>query len=93
MGGWVGGAGTEIITELDVQVQAIAGIFQEVHTGRTPVKCPSPAGLKCMQYVTSLAALAGIMTSLTVGLFSVSRIAMVAARGGWVGGWVGGVLG
>ncbi|PSC68357.1 cationic amino acid transporter 1-like [Micractinium conductrix] len=37
-------------------------------------------GLKCMQYVTSLAALAGIMTSLTVGLFSVSRIAMVAAR-------------
>ena len=38
------------------------------------------AGLKWMQYIVSLAALMGIVTALTVGLFSVSRIVMVASR-------------
>ena len=38
------------------------------------------AGMKWMQYVISLAALLGIVTALTVGLFSVSRIVMTAAR-------------
>ena len=33
-----------------------------------------------MQYIVSLAALMGIVTALTVGLFSVSRIVMVASR-------------
>jgi APA family basic amino acid/polyamine antiporter len=33
-----------------------------------------------MQYIVSLAALAGIVTALTVGLFSLSRIVMAASR-------------
>ncbi|KAL4429605.1 hypothetical protein ABPG77_008654 [Micractinium sp. CCAP 211/92] len=37
-------------------------------------------GLKSMQYVVSLTALFGIVTALTVGLFSVSRIVMAASR-------------
>jgi hypothetical protein len=38
------------------------------------------AGMKWMQYIVSLAALLGIVTALTVGLFSVSRIVMAASR-------------
>ena len=38
------------------------------------------AGMKWMQYIVSLAALAGIVTALTVGLFSLSRIVMAASR-------------
>jgi amino acid transporter len=37
-------------------------------------------GLEWMQYIVSLAALAGIVTALTVGLFSLSRIVMAASR-------------
>ena len=36
--------------------------------------------MKWMQYIVSLAALLGILTALTVGLFSVSRIVMAASR-------------
>ncbi|KAL4419847.1 hypothetical protein ABPG75_006945 [Micractinium tetrahymenae] len=37
-------------------------------------------GMKWMQYVVSVAALLGTVTSITVGLFSISRIAMTASR-------------
>jgi len=37
-----------------------------------------------MQYILAVAALMGIVTALTVGLFSASRIVMSAARDWWV---------
>lgn len=36
--------------------------------------------MKWMQYIVSVAALLGVVTALTVGLFSLSRIVMAAAR-------------
>jgi APA family basic amino acid/polyamine antiporter len=36
--------------------------------------------MKCMYYVTCIAALTGILTSLLVGLYGTARIVMVAAR-------------
>ena len=41
---------------------------------------PRPADMKWMQYVIAIAALLGILTALTVGLFSASRIVMAASR-------------
>jgi APA family basic amino acid/polyamine antiporter len=41
-------------------------------------------GLKYMQYIIAVATLMGIVTALTVGLFSASRIVMSAARDWWV---------
>lgn len=38
------------------------------------------AGMKWMQYIISITALLGILTALTVGLFSISRIIMAASR-------------
>lgn len=47
--------------------------------------CALPAaGMKWMQYIISVATLMGIITALTVGLFSASRIVMSAARDWWV---------
>ena len=57
------------------QMQLQAEVFL---LGCRPNGCP--AGMKWMQYIVSLAALLGILTALTVGLFSVSRIVMVASR-------------
>ena len=56
--------------------------MMQLHLKPCPACRPpgSPAGMKWMQYIVSLAALLGILTALTVGLFSVSRIVMVASR-------------
>ena len=45
---------------------------------------PPAAGMKWMQYIIAVATLMGIITALTVGLFSASRIVMSAARDWWV---------
>ena len=50
---------------------------------RLATHCPPraySAGMKGMQYVVSAAALLGVISALTVGLFSLSRIVMAAAR-------------
>ena len=47
---------------------------------RTSCMPPVCADMKWMQYVVALASLLGILTALTVGLFSASRIVMAAAR-------------